>query len=62
MRIILITLLNKIAPLDIPDHVDFFDGHIHQAKYGEQMSSLRPSHTSTAESVAITDRQPTYVA
>ena len=41
------TLLNKIAQLDVSDHVynwlvDLFAGHIHQTKYGDHMSSLRP--------------------
>ena len=35
-----------MAQLDVPDHVynwlvDFFAGHMHQTKYGDQMSSLR---------------------
>ena len=41
------SLLNKMAQLDVPDLVynwlvDFFaGGHMHQTKYGDQMSSLR---------------------
>jgi len=52
------TLLNKIAQLDVPDHVynwlvDFFAGHMHQTKYGDQMSSLRPKSASIMQGSAI---------
>jgi len=52
------TLLNKITRLDVPDHVynwlvDFFAGHMHQTKYGDQMSSLRPISASIIQGSAI---------
>ena len=40
------TLLNKIAKLDIPDHIynwltDFFTGHSHQTHYGGSVSQIQ---------------------
>jgi len=51
------TPLNKIAQLNVPDHVynglvDFFAGHMHQTKHGDQMSSLRPISASIIQGSA----------
>ena len=51
------TPLNKIAQLDVPDHVynglvDFFAAHMHQTKHGDQMSSLRPISASIIQGSA----------
>jgi len=41
-------LLDKMAQLDIPDHVynwvvsgNYFDGHSHQIKYADEMSTIK---------------------
>jgi len=52
------TLLAKMAQLDISDCaynwlVDFFNGHSHQTKYGEQISTLKPISASIIQGSAI---------
>jgi len=52
------TLIEKIAQLDLPDHVhnwlvDFFDGHSHQTKYEDEMSTLKGISASIIQGSAI---------
>jgi len=52
------TLLDKIAQLDLPDHiynwlVNFFNGRSHQTKYGNVMSALKSISTRIFQGSAI---------
>jgi len=52
------TLLDKIAQLDLPDHlynwlVNFFNGHSHQTKYGNIMSAFKSISASIIQESAI---------
>jgi len=52
------TLLDKIAQLDLPDHiynwlVNFFNGHSHQTKYGNVMSAFKSISASIIQGSAI---------
>ena len=52
------TLLDKIAQLDLPDHihnwlVNFFNGHSHQTKFGNVMSALKSISASIIQGSAI---------
>ena len=58
------TLIDKIAQLDLPDHVhnwlvDFFDGHSHQTKYEDEMSSIKSISASIIQGSVI--RPASYV-
>jgi len=58
------TLLDKIAQLDLPDHiynwlVNFFNGHSHQTKYGNVMSAFKSISASIIPGSAI--RPASYV-
>jgi ribonucleases P/MRP protein subunit RPP40 len=58
------TLLEKLAKLDIPDHVytwftDFFTGHAHLIRYNGQMSMLKSITASIIQGSAI--RPASYV-
>jgi len=51
-------LLDKIAQLDLPDHiynwlVNFFNGHAHQTKYGNVMSAFKSISASIIQGSAI---------
>ena len=52
------TLLNKIAKLDIPDHIynwltDFFTGHSHQTHYGGSVSQIQCISASIIQGSAV---------